>query len=219
MKVISFLLVLPFFASFALAAATRVIEDFSSTDTGRFPQNFKTYPLQRGKALKVYSVQEEGGRNRYLNGTERDDASVQVMKRFGWDRNQFPYASWKWRAKALPVGGDENNGRPNDSACGIYIVFGGYTGKALKYVWSTTRPAGEVIEKKPGKFYILVKESGSKNLNQWRTVSVNVVEDFKKYFKADPTKDPNGFGILTDGNATHTPSSCDYDDFRISGGS
>lgn len=192
----------------------RVIEDFSNAPAGKFPESFRTYPFQRGKALEVYTVGEEGG-NRFLKGAEKNDNSVQVFKRFRWDRIRYPYASWKWRAKALPAGGNENNGRPNDSACGIYIVFGGYTGKALKYVWSSTLPAGTVVTKKPGKFYILVKESGPRKLNIWRTVNVNVVEDFKRLFHADPGKDPNGFGILTDGNATHTPSSCDYDDFMI----
>jgi hypothetical protein len=63
---------------------------------------------------------------------------------------------------------------------------------------------------------MIVMENGQKNLGKWKTIAVNVVEDFRRVFKTDPEREPNGFGILTDGNATHTPAVCDYDDFKIS---
>lgn len=200
------------------APSSKMIETFSNDTPGKFPSNFKTYPFQRGKAEEIYVVNKEGGEeggNKFLTGTEKNDYSIQALRRAAWDRSQYPVASWKWRAKVLPAGAAENNPATNDSACGVYVVFGGYTGKVLKYVWSATLPEGAVVPKKPGKFYFIVKNSGPKDLNAWQTVRVNVVEDFKKAFGEDPDKDPNGFGVLTDGNATHTPSSCDYDDFAI----
>lgn len=193
----------------------RLIDDFSQYELEKFPSSFRTYPFQRGKAMEVYTVKADSD-NKYLNATDEKDISVQVFKRFLWDTKQYPHFSWKWRAVTLPKGADENNGRPNDSACGIYVTFGGYTGNAIKYVWSTTLPAGTIVEKKPNKFYIIVVESGSGQVGRWQTAAVNVVEDYKRVFKKDPKKDPDGFGLLTDGNATHTPAVCDYDDFKIS---
>ncbi len=197
------------------AHAVRNVEDFTQYELDKFPKSFRTYPFQRGKADDVYIVKDEGG-NKFLHASDDKDVSVQVFKRFVWETEKYPNFSWKWRAVTLPKGGDENNGRPNDSACGIYVTFGGYTGNALKYVWSTTLPAGTVVEKKPGKFYIVVVESGSGSVGSWQTKAVNVMEDYKRIFKSEPKKHPDGFGLLTDGNATHTPAVCDYDDFQVS---
>lgn len=193
----------------------RIVESFSQYELDKFPKSFRTYPLQRGKAEQVYIVKEEGG-NKFLHALDDKDLSVQAFKRFFWEAKRWPNFSWKWRAVTLPKGAEETNGRPNDSACGVYVIFGGYTGNVIKYVWSTTLPAGTVVEKKPNKFYILVLDSGSENVGSWQTKTVNVVEDYKRLFKTEPTKDPDGFGLLTDGNATHTPAACDYDDFKIS---
>lgn len=197
------------------ADGARRVEEFTQYEADKFPISFKTYPFQRGKAQDVYIVKDDGG-NKFLHASDDKDVSVQVFKRFVWNTKQYPNFAWKWRAVTLPKGADENNGRPNDSACGIYVTFGGYTGNAIKYVWSSTLPVGTVVEKKPGKFYIIVAESGAGSVGSWQTHAVNVLEDYKKLFKAEPSKDPDGFGLLTDGNATHTPAVCDYDDFVIS---
>ena len=63
---------------------------------------------------------------------------------------------------------------------------------------------------------MIVLESSAKSKGVWKTNAVNVLEDYRRIFKNDPDKDPSGFGLLTDGNATHSPASCDYDDFKIS---
>ncbi len=193
----------------------RVVEDFSGYELDKFPKNFRTYPFQRSKAEQVYLVKDEGG-NKVLHAFDDKDLSVQAFKRFPWEVKRWPHFSWRWKAVTLPPNADENNGRPNDSACGIYVTFGGYTGNAIKYVWSTTLPAGTVVEKKPNKFYIVVLDSGSGGVGSWQTKAVNVLEDHKRLFKSEPSADPDGFGLLTDGNATHSPSACDYDDFKVS---
>ena len=83
-------------------------------------------------------------------------------------------------------------------------------------MWSTNAPANSIIAKEPGKFYIIVLQSGKKNVGVWKEETVNVVEDYKKVFKEEPSRLPSGFGLLTDGNAVHAPASCDYDDFKVS---
>jgi len=192
-----------------------VIQDFESDDRGTFPAVFKTYPFQRSKALKVYSVQSDNG-NRYLNATasgETQNMAAQVFDRFDWDLAKFPRISWRWRAKSLPK--QPSSGHIDDNACGVYIVFGGWGGKALKYIWSTDLPMGKIIDDTPGRFYVTVKESGPKNLGQWQTVSMDINEEYSRLFHAKPEGNPTGFGLLTDGDNTHTPSACDYDDFKI----
>jgi DUF3047 family protein len=187
----------------------------ANTAPGEFPPWWKTYPFQKGKAKAVYKVQEENG-NRFIRAQDDKDISTPIFKDFGWSLQNYPVLQWNWRAIQMPQGAREDNRATNDSACGVYVAFGRWSGVALKYVWSSTLPAGHVWEKEPGKFYIIVLASGPSRLNQWKSEKVNVVEDFKKYFKKDPSKNPSGIGIMTDGNATHTPAACDYTDFTIS---
>lgn len=188
----------------------RVIEDFDEEPQGRFPTSFKTYPFHRGKAMKTYVVREEQN-NHYLHGSDVHEVGVPVFKNFDWDANRWPYFSWRWRAVELPRGGETN-----DAACGVYVVFGGYNGKSIKYIWSTTLLKDEVIENESGKFYTIVKESGSPKKGQWETLETNIQEDFKKLFREKLTQMPRGFAVLTDGDNTHSSSVCDYDDFKIS---
>ena len=197
-------------------SSIRVIESFSDYKVGRFPKRLRTYPLQRSKAKQVYRVEEEGG-NRFLRADDANDISVQVLRQFQWNIKKYPWISWKWRARTLPSGADERDIKNrNDSACGIYIIFGKYTGKALKYVWSTSVPTGTVVRKKPNEFHMIVRKSGpAENPKDWYRVAVHVPKEFQENFGKVLKKNPTGFGILTDGNAVHAPAACDYDDFAI----
>ena len=196
-------------------SSEKVVENFSRYPLHKFPKSFRTYPFQRSKAMKVYKVAEEEG-NKYLQAIDSKDLSIIIFRRFFWNVKKTPYLSWQWRAKTLPKGADERHSNTNDSACGVYVDFGKYTGKIIKYTWSTTVPVGTVIPKKPNKFDMIVKETGKKNLGKWQTVSVNVLKDYKRLFHSSPKKNPSGFGILTDGNAIHSKAACDYDNFTIS---
>lgn len=205
---------IPFFP-FCHADEITVDELSKNKGTGNFPLGWSTFPFQGGKAKQVYKVEEENAK-KFIQAYDHKELSVRIMNDFIWPLFKYPNFSWQWRAQELPKGGREDSHATNDSACGVYVAFGKTSGVALKYVWSSTLPLDYVWEKDPGKFYIIVKASGGMKLKQWRTVKVNILEDYKKYFKKDPKKDPSGIGILTDGNATHSTAACDYTDFKIS---
>jgi hypothetical protein len=184
-------------------------------NSGEFPSGWKTYPFQSGKAKKVYHVVVESN-ERWIQARDDQDLSIPIFKEFPWSLNDYPWLHWRWRAHELPVGAHEDDRSTNDSACGVYVVFGKWSGVVLKYVWSSTLPVGHVWEKDPGKFYVIVRASGKGGLNQWHSEKVNVIEDYKKYFGKDASRNPSGIGIMTDGNATHSAASCDYSGFAIS---
>jgi hypothetical protein len=190
-----------------------VIEDFSNQELEKFPQGFNTYPFQHNKAKKVYSVQADGN-NRFLNA-KTEELGVVIFKKFPWDLKKTPYLSWRWRAQSLPRNAAENKPKLNDSSCAVYIIFGGFGGKVIKYVWSSSLPIGTIVEDSPRSFYI-VAESGEGKEKQWQEVKVNANDDFQYIFSSEPKKNPVGIAILTDGDQTHSLSSCDYDDFAIS---
>lgn len=189
----------------------RIVEDFAANQEGQFPRDFRTFPFERGNATKVYRIKSEAN-NLYLSAYDAEEISAQIFRKFFWKTEDYPILSWRWRAKILPRGANELDPAKNDSACGIYVVFGGYTGKVIKYIWSRVVPINTEILKKPNRSYSIVKGSGM--TDHWQTVSVNVVEDYRHLFE-ESLHNPIGFGILTDGNATHSPAACDYDDFRL----
>jgi hypothetical protein len=192
-----------------------LVQSFQKFKIGEFPTKFRTYPFQRDKAKAVYQVAQEG-KNKFFRAVDSDMHSVQVILPFYWDIERYPWAQWKWRARTLPTGADERSSETNDSACAIYIVYGQYTGKILKYTWSASAPVGAVVKKDPGKFHMTVVRSGpSANQNLWEGVTINVVTEYKQHFGGGKIRNPSGFGLLTDGNAVKKTAACDYDDFTI----
>jgi hypothetical protein len=192
------------------------VSGLESARAGRFPSVWRTWPFQRGKAIQVYSVQQEGDL-KFIRAKDSSDISVQILRNFNWNIKNYPYLSWKWRAGQLPVGAQENNDDKNDSACGVYVTIGtGPGARAMKYVWSTGLAVGDVVTRRDGKLKIKVADSGSAKLNQWRNHTVNVPQDYKALFGEDLGRNPSGIALLTDGNATHTAAACDYAQFTIS---
>jgi len=196
-------------------ADRKTIENFKRYQDGKFPTWWKTWPMQRGDAQQVYRVKVEGGKH-YLAAYDDKDLSEQIMNVFIWDTDEYPYLNWRWRPKVLPQGATESQDDKNDSACGVYIIFGRYSGVASKYVWSTSLPAGTIVSRRGGDLRIMSMGSGQGGIGQWQGYSVNALQSAEKLFGKSMNRKPTGIGILTDGNATHTPAACDYADFSIS---
>lgn len=198
------------------AHASLLIDDFQQYPAGKFPNKWRTWPFQRGEAMKVYTIKSENNNN-YLSAVDDAGISVQTLRDFYWKVETYPKLSWRWRARQLPAGANETNPSINDSACGVYVVISKARQEMIKYTWSTTASTGTVYEKKPGRAYIIAADSGSKGLGSWRTHTINVLEDYKKYFHKELDRNPVAVAVLTDGNATQSTAACDYDDFVISG--
>jgi len=192
------------------------LDNLSDSKVGSFPRKWRTWPFQRDDAEKVYKVAEEGGK-RFIRAHDEQDLSEQIFLNFNWEIDKRPMLSWSWRATKLPKGGMESSGATNDSACGLYVVIGRYKGHAIKYVWSTKLPAGKVVTRRDGKLKIKVLDSGSAKVGSWVSHKVDVVKDYEELFGKKLDKNPSGIGLLTDGNALHVPSGCDYRGFAISG--
>jgi hypothetical protein len=194
------------------------LDSLKSSKIDHFPKAWRTWPLQRNDASKVYKVAEENGK-RFIQSRDDDNLSKQIFLNFNWEADKRPMLSWRWRATELPAGAAENNDATNDSACGVYVVVGKWSGHAIKYVWSTTLAPGTVVTRHDGKLKIKVLDSGPAKKGSWITHTVNVKKDYEELFGKPLEKNPTGVGILTDGNAVHKPAGCDYANFAISGNS
>ena len=198
--------------------ASVLIDGFENSAPGSFPLTWKAWRGDDDLARKMYTIREEDG-NRYLHAAD-DGSSIIIRKQLSdWDANEYPVLSWRWRAKVLPVNGDERIGSRNDSSVAVYVVLDqNFIGvpKTLKYVWSTTLPVGTHHRRDGiGRPHVIVLESGSEKLGEWVEESVDVYADYVRIFGKKPPRKAVGIGILTDGNATRTDSKGDYDDFMV----
>jgi len=153
--------------------------------------------------------------NRYLSGDSQSSDGHLGVEIKAEDRG-FPILSWRWRVWELPKGGDERRSQTLDSAASVYAVFGSRLfPRILKYVWSTSVPAGRSFEHpSSGRMVIMVIQSGAGALGQWQPVSRDLAADYKAAFGSAP---PNliGIGLKTDSDSTLTSARADYDDIRL----
>jgi len=175
------------------------LEDFNASKSGMFPGSWQTGE-DRGKELYIIA-EEPGSANKFLTVTDRGE-SVQIGKKVSWDIQKYPILRWTWRIKKLPEVFDR-----------AWFILP----RTIKYVWSSTLKVGTVVEK--GYTRIIVLRSGKKGMNTWVTETVNISEDYRRFFGKDPV-DPQGIALLTDANATGSIAVADYDNFSaISGAS
>jgi hypothetical protein len=138
------------------------------------------------------------------------------------ERKSAQRLRWSWRAITLPLGGNECVAGKEDSAATIYITWRrGLRYYGLKYVWSSVAPKGVTCDRKRSPFVAqdtIILESGGP-LNTWRTEEVDLNAEFRKHFE---NGDPNaevpgllGFGLMSDGDQTHSDSAADYAAFTV----
>jgi hypothetical protein len=129
---------------------------------------------------------------------------------------------WKWRAVALPRGGNECADGEGDSAAVVYVTWKRtLRWYSLKYVWSSVGPKGATCDRKRNLFRAqdtVIVESGSP-LGEWRTVAITPDIEFQNHFEGGDRRasvpDLVGVGIMSDGDQTKSVSEADYADFVV----
>jgi hypothetical protein len=138
------------------------------------------------------------------------------------DRSKVRTVRWKWRAEALPRGGDECAAGKQDSAAVVYLTFKrGLHWYTLKYVWSAVGPKGATCDRKGGLFSTqdtVILESGGP-LDVWREEQIDLAAEFRAHFEqgragADVPAFV-GIGLMSDGDQTKSDSSADFADFVL----
>jgi Protein of unknown function (DUF3047) len=136
-----------------------------------------------------------------------DKASFSIQREIKVDIKKTPYMTWRWRANALPDGGDFRDGDKDDQAAQLFVAFEGRD--SISYIWDTTAPVGSTGEQWIPwvmTVKIVVVESGPKNLGGWVSYTRNVYEDYKKLFGKEP---PMAEGLRFQINSQHTGTSAE----------
>lgn len=147
-----------------------------------------------------------------------------LIKKITVDLVQYPYLNWKWRANTLPQNGDESKKQTCDVAASLNVVLKAskWRPRTIKYSWSTTLPTGTRTESPfafwPSRCDIVVIKNGDAELSTWHTEKVNVLEDYKKFYKKEEVASLiiEAFVIMTDSDNTGSQSEADYDDIFFS---
>jgi len=194
-----------------------ILADFSDSPVGGLPKGW-TWKKSDNNKNKPYKIVEESDGNRYLAADDHGE-SVILGKEVEWNLKEYPYLEFRWRARQLPVGGDERIGDKNDSAVGLYVTYrkkmGGTIPVSAKFVWSSTLAVGSATQRSGvGRPFNVVVDSGDEHLNQWRTHVVDLADVFDKTFAGKTQKTAIGIGVLTDANSVGGTAAADYDYIR-----
>jgi len=184
------------------------VKSFRLIDRVSGPVNY--YRVEAGPPAFIRSRYEPGFKTAVV-GFDAKEWQVRATK-----------LRWRWRAVALPRGGDECKPGKGDSAAVVYVSWKRalryYT---LKYVWSAVGARGAVCDKKRNPLLAqdtIILESGAP-LDEWKPVNLDLRTEFRQHFEGgDPGADvPDllGIGLMSDGDQTESPSSADFADFTL----
>ena len=136
-------------------------------------------------------------------------SSFAIHREVAIDVQQFPVLSWAWKALRLPPRGDVRDGRANDQAAQVYVIFPRAPGprmasEVLGYVWDTQAPVGHRAANAAWpNVRVIVLQSGADRLGQWMREERNVRQDYAELFK----KEAPAAGLvafMTDSDHTRT---------------
>lgn len=189
------------------------LETFEGYQLRMFPEQWKVRGDEE-EARAIYQVAEEGG-NHFLYA-RANNQGVQIGLPRQFQPKEFPLLRWRWRVAQLPAGADERSKQTNDSAAGVYVVFGNRVmPRVIKYVWSSTLPIGVRIDNPLyGRAKVVVLQSGPSGTDEWQQETVNLYQDYKELFGSEPGE-AQGIAVLTDSDSTGGTAEAYYDDFAL----
>src|SRR5262245_54543368 len=130
----------------------RVLENFSSSKVGAFPNGWRTKEASEMEAAGQngrFLVEQDGAR-KVLHETDHEQDIIIVKTIYGWDFKQYPMLQFQWKAAKLPTGGNEDSMSQNDCGAAVYgfwdIGFP-FSVNSIKYSWSSTLKVGTEISK------------------------------------------------------------------------
>ena len=200
-------------ASSAPSGDCQELETFAKSPVGQFPVGWKP---RKDEGTSIYQVLEESG-VRFLRAAA-DGQGIQAARQYEWDLASYPVLAWSWRPQEFPRGADEREGSTNDSVLSVYMLVphSRIRGpKAVKYVWSEVVPTGTRLSSNNGLTQGRVLRSGRPDTTGWVEERVDVLQDFRTFFKEGDAPRPAGIAVLSDADQTRSRAVGDYANFRV----
>jgi hypothetical protein len=158
-----------------------------------------------------------------------------LVKAVSVDPNDFPQLTWTWKVSTILPDGDVTRKSGDDFAARLYVTFAEDPGRsslaqrvkmaAIKLLYGKTPPAAALVyvwgnraemgSRHPSPYTTAVQmflvESGPVHINQWRTASRNILDDYRIAFGTDPPP-ISGIAIMTDTDNTGASATAWYGD-------
>ncbi len=171
------------------------------------------------KGRTQYDIIEIDGEH-CLRATSQASASI-LLTEVQFDPKAYPWLSWRWRVDELVKGESLEHKRGSDCAARVYVYFDTrglpWQKRSLDYVWSGLLPVGQVLSSAfSDQSKIVVVESGSGALGQWRQGARNIAADYRQAFGGDVPR-VLAVGVMTDTDNTGSSALAYVDDITISG--
>jgi hypothetical protein len=194
-----------------------IFEDFGNLDSWK--------PLYFPKVEKhtVYSIESKDGEH-YLRAESNASASGLVYKGT-FNVYDYPKIRWRWRISNVYERGDGRTKASDDYPIRLYVLFeydpqkagaldkvkyglanaiyGEYPPhSAINYVWSSVVWDLPFINSpRTDKVKIVALESGAKRAGTWQEEQVDILQDYRRMFLADPPAKAS-LGIMSDSDNT-----------------
>ena len=200
------------------------VTQFSSGEPGEpLPPGWRAWTVGKYKKATEYSLVKEDGRTVIL--ASANDSASGLSQDVRVDTREFPLLRWRWKVPGLIAGADNTRRHSEDSPVRMIVTFQGDTSKwsfedkvfasqmkmltgyempyaTLMYIWENRAPVSTVITNQhTTRVKMIVAESGSDRLGEWREEVRNVYEDYKRAFGEEPLL-TRSIGIMTDTDNT-----------------
>lgn len=210
---------------------------FSDLNPGDPLDGWEPLTFSRIDSHTRYRLVEDEGRT-VLRADSRAAASG-LIRKMAVDPTHYPILTWQWKVGNVLEKGDVTRKSGDDYAARIYIAFAEdpqrrsvwhrAKTRAVKMIYGTEAPAAALAyvwgnRAEVGSFHpnaytdrvqMIVVDSGSAHLNQWRAYRRDVVADFRLAFGADPPR-ISGIGLMTDTDDTGESATAWYGDITLS---
>lgn len=161
----------------------------------------------------------KAGDNGFVQALSEKAASA-LYYRVGYDVEDYPVLSWKWRVLKFPdTSAAKTDKERDDYAARVYVIFpflNFSTSKFIEYVWSENEPVGTVITSPSGdNVKMIVARSGRNESGEWASETRNVYEDYLKVFGEKPGLKAGAVAIMCDADSSNTTAESVFDDIAI----
>ncbi|HYD96734.1 MAG TPA: DUF3047 domain-containing protein [Noviherbaspirillum sp.] len=209
---------------------------FSRYPAGGLPDGWEPMILLRNKQRTEYQLVRDADTT--VLHARAESASSGLMLKVDVQPQQQPWLRWSWKINSLVKSADNTKRATEDSPVRIILGFDGdkdtmpfadqilfetarvMTGydfpyATLMYIWENNAPVGTVIPSTyTSRIKMMVAESGSEALGDWRDFTRNIAEDYEKAFGEKPGR-LIGIGVLTDTDNTGETAEAWYGDIQL----
>ena len=203
-----------------LALSTVLASSGSELRSAGWHEDFRSRPegweIRRKPGAKLADFQvvpSADGQDGLLVMTATNASGMFATHLKNVDLHKTPILRWRWRAVALPTGGDGRVAERDDQAIGIYVSAGSVIRqKSIAYRWETDTPVGTEGDTSYAAGIVKVKWMALRNAQEAGTFFVeerNVARDFQHAFGFVP--DDVNIGVTCNSQYTGTAAVAELD--------